>query len=129
MAKYYLPSDSINPDTIYGSGAVVCISEDEVSRLSREWGTDLLAQMREASRQDIRDYGTYDNLRAADTADIVAYINAFDEWDSDQFEALAELADRAGIDTDDYRDESGEMDGAHDLVAAIETALGVDLGA
>lgn len=129
MAKYYLPSDSINPDTIYGSGAVVCISEDEVRRLSREWGTDLLAQMREASRQDIRDYGTYDNLRTADTADIVAYINAFDEWDSDQYEALAELADRAGIDTDDYRDESGEMDGAHNLVAAIEEALGVDLGA
>lgn len=129
MARYYLPADSINPDTIYGSGAVVCISEDEIRRLSREWGTDLLVQMREASRQDIRDYGTYDNLRTADTADIVAYINAFDEWDSDQYEALAELADRAGIDTDSFRDESGEMDGAHDLVATIETALGVDLGA
>lgn len=129
MARYYLPSDSINPDTIYGSGAVVCISEDEIRRLSREWGTDLLAQMREASRQDIRDYGTYDNLRTADTADIVAYINAFDEWDSDQYEALAELADRAGIDTDNFRDEYDAMDGAHDLVAAIEAALGVDLGA
>lgn len=129
MARYYLPADSINPDTIYGSGAVVCISEDEIRRLSREWGTDLLAQMREASRQDIRDYGTYDNLRTADTADIVAYVNAFDEWDSDQHEALAELADRAGIDTDNFRDEYDAMDSAHDPVAAIEEALGVDLGA
>lgn len=129
MARYYLPSDSINPDTIYGSGAVVCISEDEIRRLSREWGTDLLAQMREASRQDNRDYGTYDNLRTADTADIVAYINAYDEWDSDQYEALAELADRAGIDVDSFRDEYDAMDSARDLVAAIEAALGVDLGA
>lgn len=129
MNRYYLPTDNINPDTIYGSGAVVCISENEVRRLSREWGTDLLVQMREASRQDIRDYGTYDNLRTADTADIVAYVNAFDEWDTDQYEALAELADRAGIDTDSFRDEYDAMDGAHDLVAAIETALGVDLGA
>ena len=68
------------------------------------------------------------NLRTADTAEIVAWINTFDEWDEEQFDALCELADRAGIHPDDYRDDDGTWDKTHEFVSAIQTALGVDLG-
>ena len=127
MKTYYLPKEEINPDTIYGGGSVVCISAEEIDRLSREWDVDLMEQMQEATRQDIRSYGTYDNLGTADTADIVAYINAFDEWDEGQYDALCELADRADISPTDFRDYDGVLN-THDLVVAVQNALGVDLG-
>ena len=60
MKAYYLPKDGVNPDTIYGSEQIVCISEKEVSRLSREWETDLMEQMREATQEEIGKYGVYD---------------------------------------------------------------------
>lgn len=57
---YYLPRNEINPDTIYGGGPVVCISADEVRRLSSEWGIDVMEQMRPATDAEIDVYGTYD---------------------------------------------------------------------
>lgn len=68
------------------------------------------------------------NLRTADTAEIVAWVNSFDEWDAEQYEALCELATRAGIDPDDYRDDDGAWDKTHEFVTAIQSALAVDLG-
>jgi hypothetical protein len=60
MKIYYLPNDGIDPDTIYGSEPVVCISAKEVARLSREWETDLMEHMREATQEEIEEYGVYD---------------------------------------------------------------------
>ena len=60
MKVYYLPKDGIDPDAIYGSEQIVCISEKEVARLSREWETDLMEQMREATKEEIKECGVYD---------------------------------------------------------------------
>ena len=61
MKVYYLPKDGIDPDTIYGAETIICLSENEVVRLSREWETDLMEQMREASQEEIEKYGVYDD--------------------------------------------------------------------
>lgn len=66
-------------------------------------------------------------LARADTELIVRLINAEDSWDDDQHEALLELADRAGLDEEDYLDDDGYTD-VHAFVCAIQDALGVDLG-
>jgi hypothetical protein len=60
MKVYYLPKDGIDPDTIYGSEQIVCISEKEIAWLSREWETDLMEQMREATKEEIKKFGVYD---------------------------------------------------------------------
>lgn len=57
MTNYYLPKDGINPDTIYGGNPVVCISESEIRRLSAEWGTDVMAQMRPATEDELNEFG------------------------------------------------------------------------
>lgn len=67
------------------------------------------------------------NFYAYETADIVNYINSQDEWDEDQYNALCELADRADIDPDDFRDYNGDLN-TNAFVVAIQDALGVDLG-
>ena len=61
MKIYYLPKDGVDPDTIYGSEQIVCISEKEVARLSSEWETDLIEQMRKATQEEIMKYGVYDD--------------------------------------------------------------------
>ena len=61
MKTYYLPKDGIDPETIYGSEPVVCISAKEISRLSREWEVDLMEQMEEATPEEIEEFGTYDD--------------------------------------------------------------------
>lgn len=58
---YYLPADGINPDTIYGGGPMVCISAEEIARLSHEWGVDLMEQMQEATQEDIELFGVYED--------------------------------------------------------------------
>ena len=60
MKTYYLPKEGINPDTIYGGGPMVCISAEEIARLSREWDVDLMEQMTEATPEDVEEYGTYE---------------------------------------------------------------------
>lgn len=61
MKTYYIPKDGIDPDTIYGGEPVVCISEKEIARLSREWETDVMEQMRPATSDEIKELGTYDD--------------------------------------------------------------------
>ena len=60
MKTYYVPKDGINPDTIYGGEPFTCISEEEIKRLSREWGVNLMEQMREATQEDIEEFGVYE---------------------------------------------------------------------
>lgn len=57
MSTFYLPKDGINPDTIYGGNPVVCISESEIRRLSAEWGTDVMEQMRPATEAEFAEFG------------------------------------------------------------------------
>lgn len=61
MKTYYIPKDGIDPVSIYGTEPVVCISAKEVSRLSHEWKVDLMEQMREATPDEIKEFGTYDD--------------------------------------------------------------------
>lgn len=61
MKTYYLPKDGIDPDSIYGQEPVVCISAKEIARLSREWDVNLMDQMREATPDEIKEFGTYDD--------------------------------------------------------------------
>lgn len=59
MKTYYIPKDGINPDTIYGGEPVICISVEEIKRLSYEWDVNLMEQMREATQEEIEEYGVY----------------------------------------------------------------------
>lgn len=56
---YYI-ADGQHADRIYGDQEPVCISEDEVRRLSQEWDDDLFQTMREATKDEIAQYGCYD---------------------------------------------------------------------
>lgn len=56
---YYI-ADGQDADSIYGDQNPVCLSEDEVRRLSQEWGRDLFQIMREASKEEIARFGCYD---------------------------------------------------------------------
>lgn len=58
---YYLPTDGIDPETIYGNGEIVCIDEAEIRRLSREWDVDLFQQMRPATNDEVAEYGVYNS--------------------------------------------------------------------
>lgn len=67
------------------------------------------------------------NFYSLETAEIVDFINARSEWDEEQYDALCELADRADLDPDDFRDYDGDLK-THEFVVAIQNALSVDLG-
>lgn len=54
------------------------------------------------SRQDV-----YSQVREATSEEIAAKFNEEPEFDNDLFK---ELADRAGVEMDDYIDENGELD-------------------
>ena len=58
--------------------------------------------------------------------ELVAYINGFTDWDETQYDALCELAARAGLSPDDYRDYAGDLN-THDFVVALQDSLGIDL--
>ncbi len=58
--KYYIVTDGVEVDNIYGDQSPICLCETEVYRLSAEWGVDLFEIMHEASPSEIAKYGFYD---------------------------------------------------------------------
>lgn len=56
---YYLPTTDW--DTFFGVEHPVCIDEAERNRLSAEWGLDAENDFREATKDDIAEYGVYDS--------------------------------------------------------------------
>ena len=57
---YYIVTEGIEADRIYGDQEPICLSATEVIRLSAEWGVNLFEIMHEASPEEIEQYGTYD---------------------------------------------------------------------
>lgn len=58
---YYIAKPEYS-DRIYGSESPICIDLTEVNRLAREWDMtteELLNQMREASEDDMAEWGIY----------------------------------------------------------------------
>lgn len=56
----YIVTDGDEADGVYGDQYPVCIPEEEVRRLSKEFGTDLFEVMHEASEEEIERYGVYE---------------------------------------------------------------------
>lgn len=59
MKKYYFANEE-HIESIYGDQNPICIEENEVRRLSTEWGIDLFEQMHEASKKEIEEFGIED---------------------------------------------------------------------
>lgn len=59
MKKYYFANEW-HIESIYGEQNPICIDENEVRRLSAEWGVDLFEQMHEASKEEIKEFGIED---------------------------------------------------------------------
>ena len=59
--QYFIPIDGAAAESIFYDQDVVCLSENEVYRLNREWGKNLFNVMREATPEEIKQFGTYDN--------------------------------------------------------------------
>lgn len=55
--KLYIVTEGKEADSIYGSQYPVCMTEAEVRRLSKEFGTDLFQILHEASHEEIKKYG------------------------------------------------------------------------
>lgn len=58
MKKYYIITEGPEADSIYGSQYPVCLPEEEVRWLSKEYGTDLFQILHEASKEELKKYGT-----------------------------------------------------------------------
>lgn len=58
---YYFPNSDVDLDSIYGNQDPVCIDEEELNRLAKEWGGDLFDRFHEASEKEIDQYGVYDS--------------------------------------------------------------------
>lgn len=58
--EYYIITEGRVADEIYGEWNPICLSEDEVRRLSVEYETDLFQVLHEASADEIATYGVYD---------------------------------------------------------------------
>lgn len=56
---YLFPDDGETADRIFWDQHPVCLSPAEVRRLSGEWDTDLFSIMREATDDEIAEYGVY----------------------------------------------------------------------
>lgn len=62
MKKTYYIADTEYSDAIYGDQLPTCLDLTEVERLAREWdmtADELLAQMHEATEDDINEFGIY----------------------------------------------------------------------
>lgn len=59
MKTYYLPTTDW--DTFFGNQHPVCIDEAERNRLASEWGMDVNEDFREATEDEITEYGVYDS--------------------------------------------------------------------
>lgn len=69
MKKTYYIADSEYSDAIYGDQLPTCLDMAEVERLAREWDMttdELLAQMHEATADDIDEFGAYDSAATSD---------------------------------------------------------------
>lgn len=56
---YYIVTEGQEADGVYGDQYPVCLPEEEVRRLSNEFGTNLFEVMHEASDEEIEKYGVY----------------------------------------------------------------------
>ena len=54
---YYICTEGIEADKIYGDQYPFCMDADEVKRLSKEWEVDLFKVMHEADEDEIKEYG------------------------------------------------------------------------
>ena len=59
MKPYYLPTTDW--DTFFGNQSPVCIDEAERDRLASEWGMDVNEDFREATEDEIAEYGVYNS--------------------------------------------------------------------
>ena len=63
MKTYYFP-DSEHTDAFFGNQSPVCVDDAELDRLVAEWGMEpdeLRAQVHEAGKNEIAEYGVYDS--------------------------------------------------------------------
>lgn len=56
----YIVTDGQEAESVYGDQMPTCLPEEEVRRLSLEWGTDLFEIMHEATTEEIATYGVYE---------------------------------------------------------------------
>jgi hypothetical protein len=59
MKTYYLPTTDW--DAFFGNQYPVCIDETERNRLAAEWNMDIEEDFREATDDEIAEYGVYDS--------------------------------------------------------------------
>lgn len=71
--EYYFPDDEY-VDEVFGAQDPICIDEQELDRLCREWGEEVRDQVHEATPEELERYGHYDTKKEEATVKTYAVV-------------------------------------------------------